>query len=100
MGRPLLTDDIIEQAKRGEIDLTDHPSYQGYDEDFYDEAFDADVLILYDSKTEADLIAETVNEITSGGESVAALAEVPQNGKYRRIVKISERGLENIEAVD
>ena len=42
MGRPLLTDDIIEQAKRGEIDLTDHPSYQGYDEDFYDEAFDAD----------------------------------------------------------
>lgn len=65
-----------------------------------DEDFDADVLILYDSKTEADLIAETVNEITSGGESVAALAEVPQNGKYRRIVKISERGLENIEAVD
>ncbi|WP_296123346.1 cell wall synthase accessory phosphoprotein MacP [uncultured Streptococcus sp.] len=42
MGRPLLTDDIIEQAKRGEIDLADHPSYQGYDEDLYDESFDAD----------------------------------------------------------
>lgn len=40
MGRPLLTDDIIEQAKRGEIDLADHPSYQGYDEDFDDEDFD------------------------------------------------------------
>ena len=42
MGRPLLTDDIIEQAKRGETDLADHPSYQGSDEDFDDQAFDAD----------------------------------------------------------
>ena len=25
MGKPLLTDDIIEQAKRGEIDLEEHP---------------------------------------------------------------------------
>ena len=41
MGKPLLTDDIIDQAKRGEIDLTDHPSYQDYDEDFYDEDYEA-----------------------------------------------------------
>ena len=25
MSKPLLTDDVIEQAKRGEIDLEDHP---------------------------------------------------------------------------
>ena len=28
MGKPLLTDDIIEQAKRGEIDLEEHPYYE------------------------------------------------------------------------
>ena len=65
-----------------------------------DEELDADVLILYDSKTEADFIAESVNNIISGGESVAAFAEMPQKGKYGRIVKIKERGLENIETVD
>ena len=28
MGKPHLTDDIIEQAKRGEIDLEEHPNYE------------------------------------------------------------------------
>ena len=38
MGKPLLTDDIIEQAKRGEID---HPYYQDYEKEFYDEDYEA-----------------------------------------------------------
>ena len=37
MSKPLLTDDVIEQAKRGEIDLEEHPYYQDYEEEFYDE---------------------------------------------------------------
>ena len=38
MGKPLLTDDIIEQAKRGEIDLEWHPYYEwDYEQEFYDE---------------------------------------------------------------
>lgn len=41
MGRPLLTDDVIEQAKRGEIDLEDHSYYQDYEEEFYDEDYEA-----------------------------------------------------------
>ena len=28
MSKPLLTDEVIEQAKRGEIDLEDYPYYQ------------------------------------------------------------------------
>ena len=36
MSKPLLTDDVIEQAKRGEIDLEDHPYYQDYEEEFYE----------------------------------------------------------------
>ena len=31
MSKPLLTDDVIEQAKRGEIDLEEHPYYEDYD---------------------------------------------------------------------
>ena len=41
MSKPLLTDDVIEQAKRGEIDLEDHPYYQDYEEEFYDEDYEA-----------------------------------------------------------
>ena len=41
MSKPLLTDDVIEQAKRGAIDLEDHPYYQGYGEEFYDEDYEA-----------------------------------------------------------
>ena len=42
MGKPLLTEDIIEQAKRGEIDLEEHPYYEDYDQEFYDEDYEAD----------------------------------------------------------
>ena len=42
MGKPLLTNDIIEQAKRGEIDLEEHPYYEDYDQEFYDEDYEAD----------------------------------------------------------
>lgn len=41
MSKPLLTDDVIEQAKRGKIDLEDHPYYQDYEEEFYDEDYEA-----------------------------------------------------------
>ena len=46
MGKPLLTEDIIEQAKRGEIDLEEHPYYEDYDQEFYDEDYEADYQLL------------------------------------------------------
>ena len=46
MSKPLLTDDVIEQAKRGEIDLEDHPYYQDYEEEFYDEDYEANYPAL------------------------------------------------------
>ena len=42
MSKPLLTDDVIEQAKREEIDLEEHPYYEDYEEEFYDEDYEAD----------------------------------------------------------
>lgn len=47
MSKPLLTDDVIEQAKRGEIDLEDHPYYQDYEEEFYDEDYEANYQPLH-----------------------------------------------------
>ena len=41
MSKPLLTDDVIEQAKRGEIDLEEQPYYEDYDQEFYDEDYEA-----------------------------------------------------------
>ena len=41
MSKPLLTDEVIEQAKRGEIDLEDYPYYQDYEEEFYAEDYEA-----------------------------------------------------------
>ena len=42
MSKPLLTDDVIEQAKRGEIDLEEYPYYEDYEQEFYDEDYEAD----------------------------------------------------------
>ena len=67
---------------------------------FEDDEYDADVLLLYDESIKPGDIASAAFDITSEGESVAASAEMPANGKYRRVVRITERGLENIETVD
>ena len=67
---------------------------------FEDDEYDADVLLLYDESIKPGDIASAALDITSEGESVAASAEMPANGKYRRVVRITERGLENIETVD
>ena len=42
MGKPRLTDEIIEQAKRGEIDVEEDPYYGDYAQEFYDEDYEAD----------------------------------------------------------
>ena len=39
MGKPLLTDDIIEQAKRGEIDLEEYPYYEDYEANYQPSAY-------------------------------------------------------------
>lgn len=37
MAKPLLTDELIEQAKRGEIDLDETGHYEESDDSFYDQ---------------------------------------------------------------
>ncbi|MCD8037001.1 MAG: ATP phosphoribosyltransferase regulatory subunit, partial [Clostridiales bacterium] len=65
-----------------------------------DEEYDADVLVINDGSQAADDVAKTVMEIVAEGETVSVLSKLPPNGRYKRIVRIDERGLENVETVD
>ncbi len=65
-----------------------------------DDEYDADVLLLYDKSVSPEKTAAAAEEITQGGESVSVLNEMPVNGKYKRIVRVTERGLEDVETVD
>ena len=50
--------------------------------------FDADVLLLYPSGCSPAAVMAKVKKLTSGGESVYAAAEEPENMRFRRIVKL------------
>ena len=50
--------------------------------------FDADVLLLYPSGYSPAAVMAKVKKLTSGGESVYAAAEEPENMRFRRIVKL------------
>ncbi|GFI62286.1 ATP phosphoribosyltransferase regulatory subunit [Clostridiales bacterium] len=65
-----------------------------------DKSFDADVLIVYDNCLKADIISKAVMELSLDGESVLVLGQIPPKGKFKKTVKITERGLETIETVD
>lgn len=75
------------------LDMLDWLNYEN-------EEYDADVLILNDNDQRAAVIAEYAMGIAGDGESVSVLGVIPPNGKYKRIVRITERGLEDVEAVD
>ena len=65
-----------------------------------DDEYDADVLLLYDGSVTPESVSMAAADITGGGESVCVLADMPANGKYKRIVRVTERGLESVETVD
>lgn len=65
-----------------------------------DEEYDADVLIVYEDSADKNIVAKTAEDITSGGESVCVLSGIPQNGRYKRLVKVTERGIDEVEKLD
>lgn len=52
--------------------------------------YDIDTLIIYDEKTDIELINKTVRELTKKGEIVMAQKSAPQNIKYRQILSLQE----------
>jgi ATP phosphoribosyltransferase regulatory subunit len=63
-------------------------------------AFDVDVMLCYDDETDAADLAAAVKTITSHGESVRAQKGESEPVKYRRLVRIKDGRLEELEHND
>lgn len=61
-----------------------------------DDEYDADVLVVYDSKISAMALAKAVKKLSELG-SVSVLKSIPPNSRYKQVFKMSERGLESVE---
>ncbi len=59
--------------------------------------YDVDTVVLYDQKTDVCALTAVVARIGEAGERVSALQSVPQGLRYRRLLKMTERGVVDVE---
>ena len=59
--------------------------------------YDVDALVLYDETTDMDALCDALKLFSANGQSVLAQKAVPENIKYRQLLKIKERGVEILE---
>ncbi|MCR5576321.1 MAG: ATP phosphoribosyltransferase regulatory subunit [Oscillospiraceae bacterium] len=57
------------------------------------QAYDADVLLLYEEGDAPGAVAAAVRRLVGDGHRVSAQKAVPEKGAFRRIVKLSESGV-------
>lgn len=62
-----------------------------------DEENDADVLVVYDDSVFAKKLTAAVQQLSEENSSVAVLKCIPANGRYGKVYRMTERGLESIE---
>ena len=62
-----------------------------------DEENDADVLVVYDDSVSAKELTAAVQKLSEENSSVAVLKCMPANGRYGKVYRMTERGLESIE---
>ena len=60
--------------------------------------FDVDTVLLYGKDIAAAI--KTSEMLSSGGNSVLVVKEVPANLRYRQLLKITEKGLETVNGND
>jgi ATP phosphoribosyltransferase regulatory subunit len=59
--------------------------------------FDVDTLLLYDETVSASRVHEVVRQIAQDGKSVTAQRTVPEKLTWRRLLKLTESGVEALE---
>lgn len=59
--------------------------------------YDVDALVLYDDTTDMTALCDALKLFSANGQSVMAQKAVPENIKYRQLLKIKERGVEILE---
>lgn len=59
--------------------------------------YDVDAVVLYDDTTDMAALCDAIKLFGANGQSVIAQKAVPENIKYRQLLKIRERGVEILE---
>ncbi|MBR5309114.1 MAG: ATP phosphoribosyltransferase regulatory subunit [Clostridia bacterium] len=59
--------------------------------------YDVDALVLYDDTTDMNALCDALKLFSANGQSVLAQKAIPENIKYRQLLKIKERGVEILE---
>ncbi len=62
--------------------------------------YDVDTVLLYDGSCLPEDIAKAVNMLATDGKSVMAQRSVPENVKYRQLLKLNGKGVEILENND
>ncbi len=62
--------------------------------------YDVDTIILYDSDADPAAMTKAIKMLTDNGTSVLAEKRVPDNIKYRQLLKFKDRGFEILENND
>ncbi len=61
------------------------------------EPYDVDILLLYENVDFA-RVADEVRALSENGESVMAQKEIPEKIRYKKLLKLTERGVEELES--
>lgn len=59
--------------------------------------YDADVLLLYDADADPDRLRTAVNNLIQSGNSVLACGKKPSKKRFRKVLQLTEKGVESIE---
>ncbi len=68
-------------------------------ERFDDDAkeYDIDTVILYDDNSDLGVLTDAIKMMTDSGKSASAQREIPKKLKYKQLLRLNERGLEELE---
>jgi ATP phosphoribosyltransferase regulatory subunit len=61
------------------------------------ENFDADTIILYDKNIDIDILNDAVKLFSKDGGTVAVQTHLPEQARYKKIVKVTEGGVKILE---
>lgn len=63
-------------------------------------AFDVDIVLLYDSNTDIKMLTQTVNALNQTGQSVQVQKSISTTLKYRKLLQLKDGRLETLESND
>ncbi len=61
------------------------------------ENYDVDILLLYGADTDEEQLVKSIKMLMENGKSVLSLKTVPENIKYKQLLKIGKGGIEILE---